>query len=114
MFEALVLGLMPEREALYQRIDERVDKQFEAGLVAETKKLVKRGYPWSLPSMSGIGYKEVGEFLRGEINLERAKEKIKFRTHDYARRQITWFKKEKNIRWVADKKAAEKLVADFI
>jgi tRNA dimethylallyltransferase len=113
LFEALVLGLMPEREVLYQRIDERVEKQFEAGLVEETKKLVKRGYPWSLPSMSGIGYKEVGEFLRGEIDLARAKEKIKFRTHDYARRQITWFKKEKNIRWVADKKAAEKLVSEF-
>lgn len=113
LFESLVLGLMLEREVLYQRIDECVEKQFEAGLVAETKKLVKRGYLWSLPSMSGIGYKEVGEFLRGEIDLERAKEKIKFRTHDYARRQITWFKKEKNIRWVADKKEVEKLVGEF-
>lgn len=114
LFEALVLGIMLERAELYQRIDQRVEQQFKAGMVAETEKLIKRGYPGNLPSMSGIGYKEVGEYLRGEIDLEQAKEKIKFRTHDYARRQITWFKKEKDIRWIADKEEAIGVVEKFV
>jgi len=114
LFEVKQIGVMQPREILYKRIDDRVEEQIKLGLVEETKKLIEKWYKWSLPSMSGIGYKEIGMFLRGEITLDRAKELIKFRTHDYARRQITWFNKEKGIEWVKDEEGAGKMVQDFL
>ncbi len=113
-FEVLSLGITQPREILYQRIDDRVEEQIKQGLIEETKKIVEKWHKWSLPSMTGIGYKEIGMFLRGEVSLERAKELIKFRTHDYARRQLTWFKKDKNIHWVTEQFAAERLVQNFL
>lgn len=114
LFDMLEIGLKLDRAKLYERIDKRVEQQFEDGLVEETQKLVSRKYKWELPSMSGIGYKEAGQYLRGEIGLERAKELIKFRTHDYARRQLTWFKKDKKIKWVKTPAEAEKLAKKFL
>ncbi len=115
LFDALEIGLEIDRAKLYERIDKRVEQQFKDGLVEEAKKLVsRRKYKWNLPSMSGIGYKEAGQYLRGEIGLERAKELIKFRTHDYARRQLTWFRKDKKIKWIKTSKEAGKLVRKFL
>ncbi|KKR48623.1 MAG: tRNA dimethylallyltransferase [Candidatus Magasanikbacteria bacterium GW2011_GWC2_40_17] len=114
LFETLELGITQTREVLYQRIDERVEEQIKNGLVEETQKLISKWYKWSLPSMSGIGYKEIGMFLRGEISLERAKEFIKFRTHDYARRQITWFKSITEIKWIENVEEAEDLTKVFL
>lgn len=99
LFDVLKIGLNIPREKLYKKIDARVEKMIKNGLVEETKKLSKK-YSRRLPSMSGIGYKQVGMYLRGEITLEKAKELIKFATHNYARRQITWFKRDKKIKWV--------------
>ena len=87
------------REKLYKKIDVRVEKMIKSGLIQETKKLAKI-HSWKLPSMSGIGYKEIGMYLRGEITLKRAKELIKFATHSYARRQMTWFRRDERIEWV--------------
>ncbi len=114
LFDALEIGLDWDRAKLYERIDKRVEQQFKDGLVEETQTLVNRKYRWELPSMSGIGYKEAGQYLRGEIGLERAKELIKFRIHDYARRQLIWFRKDKKIKWVKTSKEAEKLVKKFV
>lgn len=114
LFDALEIGLEIDRAKLYERIDKRVEQQFKDGLVEETQKLVNRKYKWELPSLSGIGYKEAGQYLRGEISLDRAKELIKFRTHDYARRQLTWFNKDKKIKWIKTSKEAEKLVKKFL
>lgn len=114
LFDALEIGLEIDRAKLYERIDKRVEQQFKDGLVEETQKLVNRKYRWELPSMSGIGYKEAGQYLRGEIGLERAKELIKFRTHNYARRQLVWFRKDKKIKWIKISKEAEKLVKKFV
>ena len=114
LFDALQIGLEIDRAKLYERIDKRVEQQFKDGLIEETQRLVSRKYKWNLPSMSGIGYKEAGQYLRGEISLERAKELIKFRTHDYARRQLIWFRKEKKIRWIRTSEEAEKLVKKFV
>jgi len=99
LFNILPIGLDMPREKLYKKIDRRIEKMFETGLISETKKLAKK-YSYKLPSMSGIGYKEVGMYLRGEIRIEKAKELIKFRTHRYARRQMTWFGKDKRIKWI--------------
>ncbi len=114
LFEVLKIGLDWPREELYKKIDERVEGQLDDGLIEETKKLEAAGFRWNLPSMSGIGYQEIGIYLRGGITLEKAKELIKFRTHDYARRQLTWFRKDKEIRWVKNFGEAYKLTKDFL
>lgn len=99
LFNCLRIGLDMPREKLYKKIDDRIEKMFKAGLINETKSLAKK-YSWKLPAMSGIGYKEIGMYLKSEITLEKTKELIKFATHSYARRQMTWFKKDKKIKWV--------------
>ena len=99
-FDILIIGLTTERTELYRRVDARVDRMIENGLVEEVKKLVEMGYSLSLPSMSGIGYKQIGVFLNGEITLEDAIQKIKTETHRLVRRQYNWFRlKDKRIHW---------------
>lgn len=113
LFETLQIGLKVPRKKLYKRINERVDEMIEKGLIEEVKKLGKK-YAWNLPSMSGIGYKQIGMYLHKKIDLERAIELIKRDTRRYARRQITWFRQDKRIHWVKTKKEAEKLIRTFL
>ncbi|MFC2006371.1 tRNA (adenosine(37)-N6)-dimethylallyltransferase MiaA [Chloroflexota bacterium] len=99
-FDTLVIGLTTDRTELYHRIDLRVDRMIEQGLVEEVRKLVAMGYNFNLPAMSSIGYKQIGMFLRGEMTLETATQQIKFETHRFARQQYNWFRlKDKRIHW---------------
>jgi len=99
-FRTLVVGLTTERADLYQRIDSRVDGMMERGLVQETEGLIKRGYSLDLPSMSGIGYKQIGRYLQGQLDLPQAVQQIKFETHRFARHQYAWFRpKDERIHW---------------
>jgi len=99
-FPILLIGLTRERSELYSRIDRRVDKMIQIGLVEEVEQLLKKGYSPSLPSMSGIGYKQIGQFLRGEMTLPQAIDKIKYETHRLARHQYAWFRLSDNrIHW---------------
>jgi tRNA dimethylallyltransferase len=99
-FSVLTIGLTQERSELYRRIDWRVDKMIQRGLVEEVEQLLKKGYSPSLPSMSGIGYKQIGQFLRGEMTLPEAIDKIKYETHRLARHQYAWFRlSDSRIRW---------------
>lgn len=110
LFDILEIGIDIPREKLYKKIDARVEKMIKTGLVQETKKLSKK-YSWKLSSMSGIGYKQIGMYLRGALSLEKAEELIKFATHAYARRQMTWLRRDKRIKWVkADKSGIDKTV----
>jgi tRNA dimethylallyltransferase len=100
-FSILVIGLTQERSELYRRIDERADKMIQRGLVEEVEELLKTGYSPSLPSMSGIGYKQIGQFLRGEMTLPEAVDKMKYETHRLARHQYAWFHlSDSRIRWL--------------
>ena len=112
LFNILQIGIKIDREKLYKKIDARVDKMIKDGLIKETKKLSKK-YSFNLPAMSGIGYFEIGQFLKNKINLEEATQKIKFRTHQYARRQTMWFKRDERIIWVENYREAKKLVKEF-
>ena len=98
-FEVRKIGLTCNRELLYRRIDARVDQMMAAGLLEEVRDLSSR-YSWDLPAMSGIGYRQLGQHLRGEIDLTPAVQRIKYDTHRYARQQYTWFSLEdSSIRW---------------
>jgi len=99
-FDSLIIGLTADRGELYRRIDLRVDEMIKAGLVDEVKGLIDRGYNLSLPAMSGIGYKQIAMYLRGELTLPLAIQQIKFETHRLARHQYSWFRlKDDRIRW---------------
>lgn len=113
LFDVLQIGLNLPRQELNQRIDQRVDKQIKDGLVDEVKKLAEK-YDWKLPAMSGIGYKQIGFYLRQEIFLPEAIEMIKKDTRHYAKRQMTWFNKDERIKWVKDVKEAEDLLRKFL
>lgn len=100
-YDALIFGMKRERAELYKRIDMRVDLMIRNGLVEETAGLLAKGYSEDLPSMSAIGYKEVCDYLNKKISLDEAAQLIKFRTHNYVRRQANWFKPaDPAIHWV--------------
>ncbi|HAO93724.1 MAG: tRNA (adenosine(37)-N6)-dimethylallyltransferase MiaA [Deltaproteobacteria bacterium GWC2_56_8] len=99
LFECLKIGLDCPREALYKRIDERVDKMIEAGLPEETKRLFDAGFGWDLKPMLGLGYKEMAMFLRGACALPEAIELLKRNTRRYAKRQLTWFRADPEMTW---------------
>ena len=100
-YHHLVIGLTTAREALYERIDQRVDRMLEGGLVSEVKGLLSGGYTADLPSMSSMGYREIAAYLGGEMDLDEAARRIKYATHGFARRQYTWFRRgDSRIRWV--------------
>lgn len=92
--------LNDERSSLYERIEKRVDIMLENGLVEEVKHLMDKGCTRSLVAMQGLGYKEIADYLEGKITLEEAIYIIKRDTRHFAKRQITWFKREKEVIWV--------------
>jgi tRNA dimethylallyltransferase len=108
-YRFLIIGLDAPRDELYRRIDARVDGQMAAGLLEETRWLAER-YDWSLPSMSGLGYRQLGAYLRGACGLAEAVAQIKTQTHRFARQQYTWFRPgDPAIRWLAaDGRAPER------
>jgi tRNA dimethylallyltransferase len=114
-FPILLIGLTRERSELYRRIDCRVDKMIQMGLVEEVEQLMKKGYSLTLPSMSGIGYKQIGQFLRGEMTLPQAIDKIKYETHRLARHQYAWFRlSDSRIHWFDTIGAEGEANSDFI
>jgi tRNA dimethylallyltransferase len=100
-FESPIVGLRLPRDELYRRIDARVDRMIETGLIDETRHLLAMGYSPDLPSMSGIGYKEACAHLAGELTIDEAATRIKTETHRLARRQSSWFKPgDERIHWL--------------
>lgn len=89
-----------DRKTLYQVIEKRVDRMVEKGLVGEVRRLLEEGYREDLPSMQAIGYRQMVKYIKGEISLEEAVRLIKRDTKRFAKRQFTWFRKEKDIIWL--------------
>lgn len=97
----LFLGLTMDRRALYQRVDERVDNMLAAGLLDEVEGLEAMGYPLGQGPLASPGYKELGQYLASEMNLDDAAQRTKYRTHRMVRRQYTWFKPDdERIHWL--------------
>lgn len=88
------------REKLYERINKRVDKMLSSGLVDEVVKLKNMGYTSDMQSMKGIGYKEILYYLDNELSFDEAVELIKKGSRNYAKRQLTWFRKDKRAKWI--------------
>ncbi len=91
-YNLLPLCFIMEREVLWQRIDQRVEKMFDMGLADEVKMLLSLGYSKDLKSMQGLGYKQVIPYVEGKISLQEAKDELKLRTRQFAKRQRIWFK----------------------
>ena len=100
-YRVFTIGLTMPRPDLYRRIDERVDRMVAAGLVEEVRGLLERGYGLDLPAMSGLGYRQIGQHLRGEIPLDEAIALIKRYTRRFVRQQYNWFRPaDPTIHWV--------------
>jgi tRNA dimethylallyltransferase len=99
-FRILRLGLNPEREVLYARINQRAAKMFEKGLIAETKELLEKYGDQARP-LASLGYKQAVQFLRGELDRESALPAAQQAHRNYAKRQITWFRREPDVHWLA-------------
>ena len=91
-YDICIVGLDAGRETLYRRIDERVERMIEQGLLREVKELAEAGFGRKLPAMSGLGYRQLWDYLKGELTLEEAVERIKYETHRFVRHQYNWFK----------------------
>lgn len=105
-YDFIYIVLNDERDRVYANIDRRVDEMIDEGLVDEVRALRARGYTQQLPSMLGLGYKEIDDYLNGVIDLEEAVYLIKRDTRHFAKKQLTWFKREKSTLFV-DKQPGE-------
>ncbi|MCL6634124.1 MAG: tRNA (adenosine(37)-N6)-dimethylallyltransferase MiaA [Alicyclobacillus herbarius] len=109
-FETVQFGLTMTREVLYRRVEARVDKMLEQGLVAEVKKLLEHGLRPDLTSLQAIGYKELVAFLRGDLSYEEAVAQIKRNTRRFVKRQLSWFRRDPRVIWL--RVAADGSLAD--
>jgi tRNA dimethylallyltransferase len=96
-YEVTVVGIKKNRSELYRDIDERVEKMFESGLLDEVRRVAGAGF--SRTAAQAVGYKEIIAYLRSGMTIERAKSMVKMNTRHLAKRQETWFRREKNIHW---------------
>jgi tRNA dimethylallyltransferase len=99
-YECVLAGIRRDRAELHERISRRVDAMFEAGLVSEVRALLAHPQGISHAASQFVGYREAIAHLRGELTLEEAREKVRTRTRQFAKRQLTWFRKFPQIRWV--------------
>jgi len=114
-YRLLQVGLTRSRPSLYARIDARVDRMIDQGLVDEVRWLVDHGYGYDLPAMSGLGYRQIGEYLCGEISLDEAIARIKRYTRRFVRQQYNWFRlNDPRIHWFDLDKVGETQILPLI
>ena len=99
-FRTLKIGLAPPREALYERLNTRCERMFAGGLVEEVKRILAMGWPESAKPFESHGYRQSLQILRGELTLEQAVVEAQRNTRRYAKRQVTWFRKESGVNWL--------------
>ena len=99
-YDFLYFVLTHDRQVLYERIEKRIDQMIDHGLISEVDNLLKKGYDSSLVSMQGLGYKELIPYLQKKCTLDEAIYVLKRDTRHFAKRQLTWFRRERNVRWL--------------
>ncbi len=112
----LVIGLTRERSEVYRRTDARVEVELAKGLVRETQELLVQGYGRQLASMKGLGYRQIAAYLAGEHDFEEAVRRLKRDTRRFAKRQMTWFRKEPSVNWlpIRDGESVEQVAARIV
>lgn len=114
-YDLRMICLDMDRQDLYEKINNRVDKMVEKGLIEEVKKILDMGYSKELVSLQAIGYKEIISYLEGEISLDKSLEIIKQSSRNYAKRQLTWFRRDKRFIWFnLDSYSSRELLLDHI
>ena len=99
-FRTLKIGLSPDRDELYRRLDERCRRMFDAGLLEEVRRIRDRGFPLEAKPFESHGYRQAVQMLRGELNAKEALFYAQRNTRNYAKRQMTWFRKESDMEWL--------------
>lgn len=112
--DALQIGIDWPRPLLNERIDAAIDRMLKDGWMEETKRLVEQGIPEDAPAFSSIGYRDILDFLKNKITQSEMVHRIKNATHQYAKRQMTWFKRDPRIKWLSDQSRAKNLVEAWI
>lgn len=110
-YDYRVYGIEWDREELYRRIEKRIDIMLEEGLVEEVKNVMSK-YAISKTALQGLGYKEVIEFLNNDISYDEMVDKLKMETRRYAKRQLTWFRRNKEIKWYDINNIADKIISE--
>ena len=117
-YNPLMMIIDHDREVLYDRINQRVDIMLQEGLIDEVKSLMEKGYTRDMNSMKGIGYKEVMDYLEGAVSFEEMTEILKQSTRHYAKRQLTWFRRDERINYIDAKgnvlQEADKLIGEWL
>jgi len=113
-YKILKIGLFWEREELYRRIEERVDQMIAAGLIEEVQSLLQQGFSRDLKAMKSLGYRHLAAHLHGETGLPEAVALIKRDTRRFAKRQMTWFRADTEIRWIVPTKENEPLIERWV
>ncbi|MHA1744332.1 MAG: tRNA (adenosine(37)-N6)-dimethylallyltransferase MiaA, partial [Candidatus Heimdallarchaeota archaeon] len=113
-FEILIIGIKKEKEELKKLIKKRLLKRLKQGLVKEVKNLRKSGISWKRLESFGLEYKFVAQYLQDKLNYQEMVEKLQKEIEKFAKRQMTWFKKFKNIHWIKTEKEAKKLIDSFL
>ena len=114
-YNLALIGLNMDRKLLYERINRRVDLMLEKGWLKEVQDLLNRGVPQDSPALQGLGYKQLIMYLNKEISYEKAVEIIKRETRRYAKRQITWFKRENQIQWIdVTNKSKDEIILEIL
>lgn len=117
-YNPLMMIIDHDREVLYDRINQRVDIMLQEGLIDEVKSLMEKGYTRDMNSMKGIGYKEVMDYLEGTVTFDEMTEILKQSTRHYAKRQLTWFRRDERINYIDAKgnvlQEADKLIGEWL
>ena len=114
MFDALIIGIKRDKEELKKRIRKRLLKRLKEGMIEEVKSLHKSGVSWKRLEELGLEYRYIAFYLQGKLNYKEMVTQLQKAIENYAKRQMTWFKKDKRILWVTTYKEAEKLVKKFL
>ncbi len=115
-FPVLKFGIHKDRRILYRDINMRVDQMFQRGLLAEVRNILELGYNKNLNSLKSVGYKEVIQYIDGKIDFNVCVQQVKQNSRRYAKRQLTWFRNEKDIKWfgINDKNDMEKILSQIL
>ena len=113
-YPVLMIGIKKEPEVLKKIIEKRLLKRFRQGMIKEVKKLHKSGISWKRLEEFGLEYKWIARYLQKKVNYEEMVEKLKKDIEHFAKRQMTWFKRDKRIKWVKNYQEAEKLIKKFL